>query len=40
MQAIEIVAERGEALSPDLGGTARTDEVTEAVIAAIRGANA
>jgi tartrate dehydrogenase/decarboxylase/D-malate dehydrogenase len=40
MAAIETVTARGEALSPDLGGQARTQEVTEAVIAAIRGANA
>jgi tartrate dehydrogenase/decarboxylase/D-malate dehydrogenase len=40
MAAIETVTARGETLSPDLGGQARTQEVTDAVIAAIRGANA
>jgi len=40
MQAIELVTSRGEALSPDLGGKATTAEVTDAIIAAIRGANA
>ncbi len=39
MDAIETVTERGEALPPDLGGSAPTDDVTEAVAAAIRGAN-
>jgi tartrate dehydrogenase/decarboxylase/D-malate dehydrogenase len=39
MNAIETVTSRGEVLSPDLGGSATTREVTEAVIAAIRGAN-
>jgi tartrate dehydrogenase/decarboxylase/D-malate dehydrogenase len=39
MAAIEVVTGRGEALSPDLGGKATTAEVTNAVIAAIRGAN-
>jgi tartrate dehydrogenase/decarboxylase/D-malate dehydrogenase len=39
MSAIETVTSRGEVLSPDLGGSATTREVTEAVIAAIRGAN-
>jgi tartrate dehydrogenase/decarboxylase / D-malate dehydrogenase len=40
MLAIEIVTGRGEALSPDLGGTANTQAVTDAVIGAIRGENA
>ena len=40
MSAIETVTSRGETLSPDLGGHARTDQVTEAVIGALRGANA
>ena len=40
MAAIETVTGRGEVLSPDLGGRATTREVTDAVIAAIRGANA
>ncbi len=40
MHAIEIVTARREALSPDLGGTAPTTAVTEAVISAIRGRNA
>jgi len=39
MSAIEIVTARGEALSPDLGGTADTAAVTDAVIAAVRGEN-
>ena len=39
MAAIAQVTERGEAMSPDLGGTARTDQVTEAVIGALRGVN-
>ncbi len=39
MSAIETVTSRGEALSPDLGGKATTHQVTEAIIAAIRGAN-
>ncbi len=39
MQAIETVTARGEALSPDLGGSAKTHEVTRAVIAALRGEN-
>jgi tartrate dehydrogenase/decarboxylase / D-malate dehydrogenase len=39
MAAIEIVTQRGEAMSPDLGGKATTAEVTDAVIAAVRGAN-
>ncbi|HEY9344377.1 MAG TPA: tartrate dehydrogenase [Inquilinus sp.] len=40
MAAIETVTERREHLSPDLGGTAGTTEVTDAVIAALRGGNA
>ena len=40
MRAIEIVTERGEALSPDLGGRATTNEVTEAVIGALKRVNA
>ncbi|MCX8134446.1 MAG: tartrate dehydrogenase [Roseococcus sp.] len=39
MRAIEATTARG-VLTPDLGGTARTAEVTAAVIAAIRGDNA
>jgi tartrate dehydrogenase/decarboxylase/D-malate dehydrogenase len=39
MRAIEAATAKG-VLTPDLGGTARTDDVTEAVIAAIRGDNA
>ncbi|AEH87380.1 tartrate dehydrogenase [Mesorhizobium opportunistum] len=39
MVAIEIVTGRGEHLSPDLGGMARTAEVTAAVIAALSGLN-
>jgi tartrate dehydrogenase/decarboxylase/D-malate dehydrogenase len=39
MRAIETVTGRGEHLSPDLGGTANTTEVTQAVIAALRGDN-
>lgn len=40
MAAVEAVTARGETLTPDLGGRATTDQVTEAVIAALRGANA
>jgi tartrate dehydrogenase/decarboxylase / D-malate dehydrogenase len=40
MQAIETVTGRGEFLPPDLGGSASTQDVTRAVIAAIRGENA
>jgi tartrate dehydrogenase/decarboxylase / D-malate dehydrogenase len=40
MSAIETVTARRETLSPDLGGTATTYEVTRAVIDALRGANA
>jgi tartrate dehydrogenase/decarboxylase/D-malate dehydrogenase len=39
MRAIEAVTARGEALTPDLGGTATTAQCTEAVIAALAGAN-
>jgi tartrate dehydrogenase/decarboxylase/D-malate dehydrogenase len=39
MTAIETVTGRGEALSPDLGGTASTEAVTAAVIKAIEGSN-
>lgn len=40
MRAIERVTENARLHTPDLGGKARTDEVTEAVIAAIHGDNA
>src|SRR5579871_5877649 len=40
MRAIEHVTASGRALPRDLGGTASCDQVTEAVIAAIQGANA
>lgn len=40
MAAIASVTAKGTVLTPDLGGTATTDQVTEAVIAALRGANA
>jgi tartrate dehydrogenase/decarboxylase/D-malate dehydrogenase len=40
MAAMEAVTARGAVLPPDLGGTATTLEVTEAVIAAVAGANA
>ena len=39
MAAIEIVTGRGETLSPDLGGSASTAEVTAAVIAGLKGLN-
>lgn len=39
MAAIEIVTSRREYLSPDLGGTANTADVTAAIIAAVRGKN-
>ncbi len=39
MRAITAVTSRGTALTPDLGGSATTDQVTDAVIDAIRGAN-
>ena len=40
MAAVEAVTARGQVLTPDLGGTATMAEVTEAVIAALQGANA
>jgi len=40
MRAIETVTGRGEVLTPDLGGTATTREVTDAVIGVLSGANA
>jgi tartrate dehydrogenase/decarboxylase/D-malate dehydrogenase len=40
MAAVEAVTGRGAVLTPDLGGTATTAAVTEAVIAALAGANA
>ncbi|MCA3414035.1 MAG: tartrate dehydrogenase [Roseomonas sp.] len=40
MRAVEIVTSRGDVLTPDLGGEATTDQVTEAIINAIRGVNA
>jgi tartrate dehydrogenase/decarboxylase/D-malate dehydrogenase len=40
MRAVEAVTARGEVLTPDLGGRATTAQVTDAVIAAIGGANA
>ncbi|WP_374367881.1 tartrate dehydrogenase [Dongia sp.] len=40
MAAIETVTGRREAVPPDLGGKANTRQMTDAVIAAIRGANA
>ncbi|GLS19954.1 dehydrogenase [Labrys miyagiensis] len=39
MSAIEVVTDRGEVLSPDLGGTADTKAVTDAVIGVIKGEN-
>lgn len=39
MRAIEAVTASGTCLTPDLGGAATTDQVTEAVCDAIRGAN-
>ncbi|MGK7869821.1 tartrate dehydrogenase [Falsiroseomonas sp. E2-1-a20] len=39
MAAVASVTAKGEALTPDLGGGATTDQTTEAVIAALRGAN-
>jgi tartrate dehydrogenase/decarboxylase / D-malate dehydrogenase len=39
MAAVETVTARGEVLTPDLGGTATTEQITDAVIAAIGGAN-
>jgi tartrate dehydrogenase/decarboxylase/D-malate dehydrogenase len=40
MVAVEAVTGRGTVLTPDLGGTATTAEVTDAVISALGGANA
>jgi tartrate dehydrogenase/decarboxylase/D-malate dehydrogenase len=40
MAAVEAVTGRGAVLTPDLGGTATTAAVTDAVIAALAGANA
>lgn len=40
MEAIALVTSRGEALTPDLGGTARTQDVVEATVKAIRRENA
>ena len=40
LAAVEAVTARGTVLTPDLGGTATTAEVTAAVIAALAGANA
>ncbi len=39
MDAIERVTATGRPFTPDLGGNATTEEVTEAVCQAIRGAN-
>jgi tartrate dehydrogenase/decarboxylase/D-malate dehydrogenase len=39
MSAIETVTSRGDVLTPDLGGSAGTAEVTRAVIDAVRGRN-
>ena len=39
MRAVEAVTARGDVLTPDLGGTATTAQVTDAVIAALRGVN-
>jgi len=39
MAAVEAVTARGQVLTPDLGGTATTEQVTQAVIAALEGAN-
>jgi tartrate dehydrogenase/decarboxylase / D-malate dehydrogenase len=38
MAAIEDLTARGEVLTPDLGGRARTEEVTEAVVASLQAA--
>ena len=40
MAAVETVTARGEALTPDLGGSATTEQMTDAVIAAVSGVNA
>ena len=39
MRAVEMVTQRGDVLTPDLGGKATTDQVTDAIINAIRGVN-
>jgi tartrate dehydrogenase/decarboxylase/D-malate dehydrogenase len=39
MRAVEAVTARGEVLTPDFGGRATTEQVTDAVIAAVTGAN-
>jgi len=39
MGAVEMVTSRSDVLTPDLGGKATTDQVTEAIINAIRGIN-
>ena len=39
MRAVEMVTRRGDVLTPDLGGKATTDQVTDAIINAIRGVN-
>jgi tartrate dehydrogenase/decarboxylase/D-malate dehydrogenase len=39
MHAVELVTGRGDVLTPDLGGKATTDQVTDAIINAIRGVN-
>src|SRR6185503_13479725 len=39
MAAVALVTERGDVLSPDLGGTATTDEVVAAMIKALRRVN-
>ncbi len=39
MRAVEAVTARGDVLTPDLGGSATTEQVTQAVIAALSGAN-
>jgi isocitrate/isopropylmalate dehydrogenase len=36
-RAIERVIERGETLTPDMGGTSSTDEIGEAIIGALKG---
>jgi tartrate dehydrogenase/decarboxylase/D-malate dehydrogenase len=40
MAAVASVTAKGEALTPDLGGRADTEQTTKAVIAALRGVNA
>jgi len=39
MRAVEAVTKAGTALTPDLGGSATTEDTTRAVLAAIQGAN-